>query len=381
MKLSYGRQNITDEDIAAVVECLHSDFLTQGPQVQKFEEKISALLEGSPTVAVANGTAALHLLALSLEVQPGDVYLAPPITFAASTNCIRYCGGEIEFVDIDPKTLCLSVPLLQEKLEKNPHKYKGIVAVNFAGYPMRMDLVHELAQKYSLNVIEDNCHALGAKFQDGEGQWHPAGSGDFSDGAVFSFHPVKHIATGEGGLIATKNLELHQKLMRLRTHGINRDPNLFETKNRPPWHHEMIDLGYNYRISDILCALGVSQLSRLKENLACRQKIAGVYRQELKNLPLQMPPDSDQVFHAYHLFVVQTEARDQLYQYLASRGIHGQVHYIPVYHHPYYRHRYGKLNLPVTEHYFQRALSIPMYHSLSEAEQDYVITALRDFFK
>jgi UDP-4-amino-4,6-dideoxy-N-acetyl-beta-L-altrosamine transaminase len=378
--IPYGRQEITNEDIEALIKVLKSDYLTQGPAVAEFEKQFAEFSGAPYAVAVNNATSALHLCALALGVRPGQKILCTPNTFVASSNCILYCGADVEFVDIDPENFCLDLKALAQKLESSPKgTYAGVVAVDFAGYPMDFSILHQLAKKHDLWLIEDACHAPGAEFQDQRGQWHRAGSGEFADLTVFSFHPVKHIATGEGGMITTRSKELFEKLKLLRTHGITKDPAEM-SRNDGGWYMEMQTLGVNYRLPDILCALGVSQLKRIDQNLARRRELASRYQKELQGLPLKTPIVPETVRHSYHLYVIQTEKRKELYDFLKTQGIYCQVHYIPIYQQPYYQSKYGPQKLERTEAYYETCLSLPMYHSMTYQEQDQVITQIRKFF-
>lgn len=380
MKVPYGRQSIQQEDIDSVVEVLKSDLLTQGPAVEAFERALSEWLGGTPTLAVSNGTTALHLAASALGVRPGDKVLVTGNSFVASANCIRYCGGDVEFVDIDPHNFCLSIPYLEQLLlEKPAGYYKGLVAVDFAGYPMDFERLRGLADQYGLWIIEDSCHAVGASFIDSKGVLQKCGNGRFADISVFSFHPVKHVATGEGGAIATRSEKLYKKMKRLRTHGITREMSEM-TAFDGGWYYEMTELGFNYRIPDILCALGVSQMKRLEKNIIRRNQIAEVYRNELARLPLKLPKNPENGIHAYHLFVVQAEDRARLYEFLKTREVFAQVHYIPIYRQPYYASLYGKQSFAAMDYYYERALSLPMYHGMSDSEQSHVIASVNEFY-
>ncbi|UOF02257.1 UDP-4-amino-4,6-dideoxy-N-acetyl-beta-L-altrosamine transaminase [Bdellovibrio reynosensis] len=378
--IPYGRQTILQEDIDAVVQVLKSDFLTQGPMVETFEKKFSEFIGCENSIAVSNGTAALHLAAMALGVKEGSKVLCTANSFVASANCIRYCGGDVEFVDINPENFCIDYNLLKAKLEKAPiGTYQGIVAVDFAGFPVDFEKLRLLADQYGLWIIEDACHALGAEFLDSKGQWNISGNGKYADIAVFSFHPVKHLATGEGGMITTNSAELNDKLRTLRTHGITRDKTRF-TREDGAWYYEMQELGFNYRISDILCALGVSQLQRMPQNLLKRRQIAVKYREAFKNLPIKMQYEDKNLKNAYHLFTIQTEKRAELYDFLKSKGVYCQVHYIPIHTMPYYQNLYGKMVLENVEYYYACALSLPMYHGLSDSDLEYTIAAVKEFY-
>lgn len=376
--IPYGRQTILDEDVAAVVNVLKSDFLTQGPVVEQFEKAFAAYVGAKHAIAVTNGTAGLHLSAIALGVESGQTILTTPNTFVASANCIRYCGGELEFVDIDTQNFSLSLDLLEKRLRAFPNRYAGAVYVDFAGYPGDMLRLREIADRYGIWIIEDACHAVGAHRTLNK-QRVFAGSG-VADLSVFSFHPVKHIAMGEGGMITTNSDSLAAKVKLLRTHGITKDEALFQSKPDGPWYYEMQELGYNYRVSDILCALGLAQLGRIESNLKRRQVIAHAYMSQLEDLPLELPHQPDGIFHAFHLFVIQSEERDRLYAHLKANGINPQVLYIPVYRHPYYRRRYN-IELETAEKYYSQSLALPMYHGLSDDQVSFVIRIIRDFFK
>jgi UDP-4-amino-4,6-dideoxy-N-acetyl-beta-L-altrosamine transaminase len=374
--IPYGRQEITQADIAAVTETLRGDYLTQGPKVLEFERAFAGYIGAKYTVAVSNGTAALHLCALALNVAPGQRVITSPITFAASANCIRYCGGEVDFCDIDPVTYCLDIGLVRAKLEAAPKgTYHGIIPVDFAGYPCDLKAWRALADEFRLWLIEDACHAPGAEIPGS----HRAGDGTFADLAIFSFHPVKHIATGEGGMITTNRKDLYDRLLMLRTHGITKDP---ERMQEQPggWWYEMQELGYNYRMPDVLCALGSSQLARAEANLARRRQIAARYDAALAGLSgVTLPKVADGIDHAYHLYVVQVPERKHVYDELKAKGIYTQVHYIPVTWLPYYEGLgWRRGQFPVAEAYYERCLSLPMFPSLTDAEQEYVITQVRE---
>jgi UDP-4-amino-4,6-dideoxy-N-acetyl-beta-L-altrosamine transaminase len=377
--IPYGRQSISKEDIDEVIEALQSDFLTQGPKVKEFEEKFAGFIGSKYAVAVTNGTAALHLSALALKIKPGETYLTTPITFAASANSVLYCGGEVEFVDIDKKTYNLDLNIVEEKLIKHPGKYKGIIPVDFAGHPVDMEGIGYLKEKYNLNIIEDACHAPGGYFINSKGDKEFCGNGNYSDLAVFSFHPVKHIATGEGGMVTTNSAELYQKLLLLRTHGITKSPDRLK-ENHGGWYYEMQELGYNYRLSDIHSALGISQLMKIEHSIEKRQQIADTYSKKLNDLPLVLPYTGQNIQHAFHLYVIQTKDRLGLYNYLKANRIFAQVHYIPVHLQPYYKKLgWKKGDLPVAEEYYANCLSLPMYPSLRDEEQDYVIEKIKEF--
>lgn len=375
--IPYGRQQITGEDIDAVVRVLESDYLTQGPEVDKFEQAFAAYVGAPEAAAVANGTAALHLCALALDVQPGDQWLTTPITFAASGNCIRYCGGSVDFVDIDPATLTIDLNQLEDKIKTG--RYKGVIPVDFAGLPVRLDLIRSMADRHGLKIIEDACHAPGGWFTDNAGMQHRCGDGHFADLAIFSFHPVKHIACGEGGMVTGADKALMDRVRMLRTHGITKDPAKMH-ENHGGWYMEMQELGYNYRMPDMLCALGTSQLSRAEAGMQRRQKIARRYSEAFAGSPVQFTRVPEGVRHAYHLYVIRTARRKELYDHLKANGVFAQVHYIPMHTMPYYRSLgFSKGAFPQAEKYYEECLSLPMYPSLTAEEQEYVIGLVMDF--
>jgi len=376
--ISYGRQNITSEDLQAVNEALLSDYLTQGPRIAEFEKSFAEYIGCRYAVAVANGTAALHLATMALDVKKGEKVITTPITFAASANCVRYCEGEVLFADIDSKNYCIDLNRVEDILRKEKG-VKGIIPVDFAGYPVQLEELKELANKFGCWIIEDACHAPGAWFTDSNGREQKCGNGAFADIGVFSFHPVKHIATGEGGMITTNNKEIYDALTLLRTHGITRDASLLE-ENHGGWYYEMQDLGYNYRITDFQCALGSSQLKRADDGLRRRNKIAQAYNNAFAGTSIIRPFVADDVFHAYHLYVIQVEDRLGLYNYLRTKNIFAQVHYIPVHLMPYYK-QYGwsKGDCPVAETYYDKCLSLPMYPTLTDEQQAYVIKSILEF--
>lgn len=378
--ISYGRQNITSEDIKAVSDALQSDYLTQGPRIIEFEKAFAEYIGCRYAVAVSNGTAALHLAAMSLDIKKGDKVITTPITFAASANCVRYCNGEVLFADIDDRNYCIDLNQVEDILKKE-NDVKGIIPVDFAGYPVNLEELRELANKYGCWIIEDACHAPGAWFTDTNGREQNCGNGAYADIGIFSFHPVKHIATGEGGMITTNSKQIYEAVKLLRTHGITRDPSLLE-ENHGGWYYEMQDLGYNYRITEFQCALGLSQMKRADEGLKRRNKIAQAYNKAFAGTSIVRPFVADDVFHAYHLYVIQTENRLELYNYLRTKNIFAQVHYIPVHLQPYYKQfGWAKGDFPVAEAYYEKCLSLPMYPTLTDEEQSYVIESILAFIK
>lgn len=374
--IPYGRQNITDQDIQAVVESLKGDFITQGPKIPEFEEKFSEYIGCKYSVAVSNGTAALHLAAMALDVDSSSNVICSPITFAASSNCILYCGGKVTFVDIDPDTATMDIDAVRNLLENAPKgTYSGIVPVDFTGYPVNLEAFRKLADEYDLWIIEDSCHAPGGFFNDSNGVQQNCGNGNYADIAIFSFHPVKHIACGEGGMITTNSKEIYEKLLILRTHGITKRADLM-SENHGGWYYEMQNLGYNYRLTDFQAALGSSQLERAPEGLDRRRAIAKRYDKAFANTVIKPLQRHDG--HGYHLYVIQVENRKELYDYLRTQKIFAQVHYIPVHTLPYYQGLgFEKGSLPNAESYYKNCLSLPMYPTLTDEEQEFVIEQVK----
>jgi len=389
--IPYGKQFISEEDINAVVEALKSDFLTQGPKILEFEKSFAAYVGAKYAVAVSNGTAALHLSAMALNVAPGDKVITTPITFAASANCIRYCGGEVVFADIDPSTYLLDINAVKKLLEASPiGTYKGIIPVDFAGRAVNLEAFRKLADDYNLWIIEDACHAPGGYFVDSNGVEQFCGNNNFADLAIFSFHPVKHIAAGEGGMITTNDEALYSKVLQLRTHGIVKSEDAFVNsiesaggdKSYPGWYMEMQDLGYNYRLTDFQSALGISQLKRADEGVFKRREIAAKYYEAFKGASFIKGQSGNILGHAYHLYIIEVEDRLALYEYLKQQQIYAQIHYLPVHLMPYYRqfgHKEG--DFPHSENYYRKCLSIPMYPTLESEETDYIIERIFDFYK
>jgi|AntAceMinimDraft_7_1070363.scaffolds.fasta_scaffold08591_2 UDP-4-amino-4,6-dideoxy-N-acetyl-beta-L-altrosamine transaminase len=381
-KIPYGRQNITEEDIQAVVDVLKSDWLTQGPKVAEFEQAFADYIGVKYAVAVSNGTAALHLCTLALGVKEGDKVITTPITFAATANCVKYADGEVVFADIDPDTYLLDIKEVEKLLKAAPiGTYKGIIPVDFAGRAVDLKAFRKLADEYGCWIIEDACHAPGGYFKDSNGEKHNCGNGDFAELAIFSFHPVKHIAAGEGGIITTNDENLFHKLRNLRTHGIQQRAELDEY-NHGVWYYEMQELGFNYRLTDIQAALGVSQLTRADNGLKRRKEIAAVYESSFQYAPFVKGQSGIVSGHAYHLYVVEFDKRKELINYLRELNIFAQVHYIPVHLMPYYR-QFGwkEGDFPISEKYYSHCLSLPMFPTLGNDEQSYVIDNIYDFYK
>ncbi|MCU0421864.1 MAG: UDP-4-amino-4,6-dideoxy-N-acetyl-beta-L-altrosamine transaminase [Bacteroidia bacterium] len=377
--IPYGKQYITDEDITSVSKALTGEFLTQGPTIKEFEDKFAEYIGARYAVAVSNGTAALHLCTLALGVNENSHVITSPITFAASANCVRYCGGHVHFVDINPDTYTLDIAKTEALILSKPKGFfSGIIPVDFAGFAVNLEAFKALADKHGLWIIEDACHAPGGSFTNSNGIEQNCGNGAYADLAIFSFHPVKHIACGEGGMITTNDENLYKKLLLLRTHGITKDPELMH-QHDGGWYYEMQTLGFNYRFTDFQAALGISQLKRAHEGLVKRRTIAAKYEHAFKDKPYIIRQSGSIEGHAYHLYVIQTENRKGLYDYLRTKNIFCQVHYIPVHTMPYYK-ELGAFTLPIAEDYYSKCLSLPMYPTLTEGEQQFVIDSIHSFF-
>jgi perosamine synthetase len=365
--IPYGRQSIDDDDVAAVVETLRSDWLTTGPAVPLFEAAFAETTGAREAVAVSSGTAALHLAAVALDIGPSDEVIVPTLTFAASANCIAYCGGTPVFADVDPHTLLIDPADVVRRITP---RTRAIVAVDYAGQPCDYEALRAIADEHALMLVADACHALG-----GADQGVPVGS--LADVSCFSLHPVKHITTGEGGMITTDHAELAARLRRLRNHGIVTDHR--ERADRGVWFYEMVELGFNYRLTDIQCALGRSQLRRLPEWIARRQELAAGYDRAFAGSeavrPLSMRPG---VSHAYHLYVVRVDRRDDVFDSLRAAGVGANVHYVPVHLHPYYRERFGTGpgQCPAAEDAYRQILSLPLFPDLGDDDAAYVVEAV-----
>jgi len=384
-KIPYGRQNITKDDIEAVVDVLQSDFLTQGPRIKEFEDNFAAYVGAKYAVAVSNGTSALHLSLLGLGISKGDSVVTTPITFAATANAALYTGANVHFADIESDSYVLSVDAVEKLLKQHPKGFfKAILPVDFAGYPVNAEAFYDLAKAYDLKIIEDACHAPGAYFVDSKGIKQKAGNGIYVDATAFSFHPVKHIAAGEGGMITTNDKQLYEKLLALRTHGISKNNmkyRILDRNEQGAWYYEMHDLGYNYRITDIQAALGNSQLKTADAGLKRRQEIAQKYREAFANLPVKMQRDDAKHYNAHHLFVIEVNERKKFYTYLQTNGILAQIHYIPTHLLDYYR-QFGwqKGDFPKAEAYYDKTISLPMFPSMTDDELAYVIEKVNAFF-
>jgi len=376
--IPYGRQDVTADDVAAVTEVLRSDWLTQGPVVARFERAMADDCGATHAVAVNSATSALHIACLALGLGPGDWLWTSPITFVASANCARYCGAQVDFVDIDPRSHNLSAQALASKLARaraEGRLPKVVVPVHLAGQSCEMAAIHALSREYGFRIIEDASHAVGGRYQG-----RPVGDARFSDIAVFSFHPVKIITTAEGGMALTNDDALAQRMALLRSHGITRDPAQMERTPDGPWYYEQIDLGLNYRMTELHAALGLSQLARLHAYVQRRHQLARRYDALLKGLPLATPWQHPDCHSALHLYVVRVDAahRRRVFDALRAHGIGVNVHYIPVHLQPYYqRLGFVRGSFPEAERYYAEAISLPMYATLGEAQQDQVVDALR----
>lgn len=368
--IPYGKQTIEKDDIQSVVDVLKSDYLTTGPKIAEFEKMVADYVGAKYAVAISNGTSALHAACFAAGIQPGDEVITTPLTFAASSNCVLYCGGTPVFADVDPKTYNIDP---EDICRKITDKTKAIIAVHLAGQPCDMDEIHKIAKEHDLLVIEDGAHALGSVYKGKK-------VGTLSDMTTFSFHPVKPITTGEGGMIVTDNEEFYQKMMLFRSHGITRDENLM-TRNDGPWFYQQLDLGYNYRITDIQCALGCSQMKKLDRFLARRKEIVARYNEAFADceniiIPYQLPETES----GWHLYIVQVKNCDRrkVFEALREQGIAVNVHYIPVYKHPYYQeHGYKDVHCRNAEEVYSHIISLPLYPTLTEEQQQYVIETLK----
>ena len=381
--IHYGQQDITSEDIATVVEVLNSINLTQGPKIEEFEKGVINQTGAKYAVAVNSATSALHIACLALDLGPGDTLWTTPNTFVASANCALYCGAKVDFVDIDPHTYNLCAKKLEEKLvvaEKANKLPKIVVPVHFAGQSCDMASIHALGKKYGFKIIEDASHAIGGKYKN-----ERIGSGLYSDITIFSFHPVKIITTAEGGMALTNSRELAIRLGLLRSHGITRDSDLMTQPMDGPWHYQQILLGYNYRLTDLQAALGVSQLNRLHQYVARRHEIAERYNNLLSDIPLTLPRQHHDSYSAFHLYVIRlqldkiTSTHLKVFEGLRAKNIMVNLHYIPVHTQPFYQKMGFKLgDFPNAEQYYREAISIPIHPRLTADEQDFVVSTLRE---
>ncbi len=381
--IPYGRQDVIQEDIDAVVAVLQSDFLTQGPQVPLFEKAVAQQVGAKYALAVNSATSALHIGCLALGLGPGDWLWTTPVTFVASANCGLYCGAHVDFVDIDPRTYNLCPQALETKLiraEQTGRLPKVLVAVHLCGQPCDMTAIHELGQKYGFKIIEDASHAIGGKFK---GEF--IGNSRYSDITVFSFHPVKIITTAEGGMAVTNCDKLAHKIALLRSHGITRDSAHMTHAPDGPWYYQQVDLGYNYRMTELQAALGVSQMQRLHTYVARRHELARRYDELLVDLPLITPWQNPDSYSGLHLYVIRLQlgmickTHRQVFEVMRAKGVGINLHYIPIHTQPYFQRMGFKVgDYPQAEKYYSEAISLPMYQTLTEEQQDYVVEVLRE---
>lgn len=368
--IPYGKQTIEQDDIQAVVDVLKSDFLTTGPKIAEFEQTVADYVGAKYAVAISNGTSALHAACFAAGIEPGDEVITTPLTFAASANCVLYCGGTPVFADVDPKTYNIDPEDIQRKITD---RTKAIIAVHLAGQPCDMDAIHSIAREHGLIVIEDGAHALGSVYKGKK-------VGSMSDMTTFSFHPVKPITTGEGGMIVTDNEDFYKKMILFRSHGITRDDSMM-TRNDEPWFYQQFNLGYNYRITDIQCALGCSQMKKLDRFLARRKEIVARYNEAFADCDnIITPYQLSDTESGWHLYIVQVKKCDrrQVFENMRENGIGVNVHYIPVYMHPYYQeHGYENVHCANAEEIYSHIISLPLYPGLTSEQQDYVIDTLK----
>ena len=380
-QIPYGRQTISEADIQAVVEVLRSDFLTQGPLIERFEHAVADYCGARYAVAMNSATSALHCACLAAGLGAGDALWTSPNTFVASANCGIYCGAEVDFVDIDPATYNMGTAALEVKLasaQLSGTLPKVVIPVHFAGQSCEMSRIAELSLAYGFTVIEDASHAIGGRYRD-----HKVGGCTFSEMTVFSFHPVKIVTSGEGGMVLTNRRDLYEKLLRLRSHGITRDPALMQGEYHGPWYYQQVELGFNYRMTELQAALGKSQMTRLDEFVARRHELAARYDAAFAGLPLTVPHQHPDSFSAYHLYPVRLQlgsiarSRRQVFEQLRAAGIGVNLHYIPVHTQPFYRELgFREGMFPESERYYAEAITLPLYFGLDYADQDRVIAAV-----
>ncbi len=381
--IPYGRQEITDADLQAVADVLRSDFLTQGPAVPAFEAAVAGYVGAGHAVAVNSATSALHIACLALGLASGDIVWTSPITFVASANCALYCGASVDFVDIDPATFNLSVSALEAKLglaSVQGRLPKIVIPVHMCGQSCDMEAIYRLSKKYGFRVIEDASHAIGGRYR-GES----IGNCRYSDITVFSFHPVKIITSAEGGMALTNNPALAQAMELLRSHGITRNPTLMTQPDEGPWYYQQLELGFNYRMTDLQAALGLSQMSRLDDYVSRRHELVRRYNETLANLPLSLPWQHPDTFSSFHLYIVRLHpryagnGRRDVFELMRAKGVGVNVHYIPVHTQPYYRNMgFAVGDFPEAERYYAEVLSLPLYPSLSADDQDHAVRSLEE---
>tara|TARA_R110002050_G_scaffold109799_1_gene221301 strand:- start:16909 stop:18120 length:1212 start_codon:yes stop_codon:yes gene_type:complete len=396
-RIPYGRQNITQADIDAVTEALKSDYLTQGPRIKEFEDNFAKYIGAKYAIAVSNGTAALHISAMALGVKPGQKVITTPITFVATANAVRYCGGEVVFADIDPDTYLLDIKSVRNLLKSEPKgTFAGIMPVDFTGRAVNLEEFRQLADEYNLWIIEDAAHSPGGSFVDSHGKHQNCGNGNFANLAIFSFHPVKHIAAGEGGMVTTNDEELYTQLNFFRSHGITNNQVLLKNnisvafmdkipdnypQTHPLWYMEMQELGFNYRITDIQAALANSQLQRADEGIVRRREIAATYEQNFTDKDYILGQSGVVEGHAYHLYVIEVKDRAALHLHLREKQIFSQIHYIPAHLMPYYKELgYQPGDFPQAEKYYQHCISLPMYPTLTNEQQEFVMETINEFY-
>jgi UDP-4-amino-4,6-dideoxy-N-acetyl-beta-L-altrosamine transaminase len=380
--IPYGRQDINQDDIDAVVEVLRSDYLTQGPVVPAFEKAVASYCGVQYSVAANSATSALHIACLALGVGPDDLVWTTPITFVATANCALYCGAQVDFVDIDPQTYNMSVERLSEKLAHSEivgKLPKVVIPVHLCGQSCDMDAIQKLSQQYGFKIIEDASHAIGGRYKDA-----PIGSCQYSDITVFSFHPVKIVTTGEGGMVLTNDVVIAEKMELLRSHGITRDSKLMTRESDGPWYYQQIDLGFNYRMTDLQAALGLSQMQRITEFVSRRHTIAKRYNHQLADLPLVLPWHHPDSYSGLHIYVIRlklgsiSKTHREIFEAMRNAGIGVNLHYIPVHLQPFYQKMgFEKGDFSEAERYYAEAITLPLYPGLSEEEQDKVIAALK----